>query len=89
MQSLSFILFMNFKLLVTNHLKWSNTLKQFVGNVLANCLSLFDHFVGWVLEGLINQKKCLTQVTLQLYELANYRFIIVRSSHPEEFCEKK
>ena len=26
--------------------KWSNTLKQFVCNLLMNCLSVFDHFVG-------------------------------------------
>ena len=29
-----------------NFTKWSNTLKQFVGNLLTNCLSVFDHFVG-------------------------------------------
>ena len=32
--------------------KWSNTLKQFVGNLPTNCLSVFDHFVGLVLKGL-------------------------------------
>ena len=31
-----------------NFAKWSNTLKQFVGN----CLSVFDHFVGLALKGL-------------------------------------
>ena len=25
--------------------KWSNTFKQFVGNLPTNCLSVFDHFV--------------------------------------------
>ena len=25
--------------------KWSNTLKQFFGNLPMNCLSVFDHFV--------------------------------------------
>ena len=25
--------------------KWSNTFKQFVGNLPMNCLSVFDHFV--------------------------------------------
>ena len=45
-----------------NHLsakttKWSNTLKQFVGNLPTNCLSMFDHFVGLVLKGL--KKKLL------------------------------
>ena len=36
----------------TNFTKWSNTLKQFVGNLPKNCLSVFDHFVGWALKGL-------------------------------------
>ena len=31
--------------LITNSTKWSNTLKQFVGNLPTNCLSVFDHFV--------------------------------------------
>ena len=32
--------------------KCSNTLKQFVGNLPTNCLSVFDHFVGLALKGL-------------------------------------
>ena len=32
--------------------KWSNTLKQFVGNLATNCLSVFDHFVILALKGL-------------------------------------
>ena len=36
-----------------NPTKWSNTLKQFVGN-LPNCLSVFDHFVILALKGLRN-----------------------------------
>ena len=32
--------------------KWPNTLKQFVGNLPTNCLSVFDHFVGLALKGL-------------------------------------
>ena len=35
-----------------NPTKWSNTLKKFVGNLLTNCLNVFDHFVGLALEGL-------------------------------------
>ena len=38
--------------LSTNPRKWSNTLKQFVGNLLTNCFSLFDHFVGLALKRL-------------------------------------
>ena len=32
--------------------KWSNTPKQFVGRLPANCLSVFDHFVALALKGL-------------------------------------
>ena len=35
-----------------NPTKWSNTLKQFDGNLLMNCLSVFYHFVKLALEGL-------------------------------------
>ena len=35
-----------------NFTKWSNTLKQFVGKLPTNCLSVFHHFVGLVLKGL-------------------------------------
>ena len=46
--------------LSANFTKWSNTLKQFFGKLLANCLSVFDHFVGLALKGLtvhINMSK--------------------------------
>ena len=32
--------------------KWPDTLKQFVGNLPTNCLSVFGHFVGLALKGL-------------------------------------
>ena len=35
-----------------NFTKWSTTLKQFVGNLPTNCLSVFDHFVAFALKGL-------------------------------------
>ena len=38
-------------LLNNNPTKWSNTLKQFVGNMPTTCLSVFDHFVGLTLKG--------------------------------------
>ena len=38
--------------LSANPTKWSSTLKQFVGNMPMNCLSVFDHFVGLALKGL-------------------------------------
>ena len=42
----------NLKPLSANPTKWSNTLKQFVGKLPANCLSVFDQFVGLELKGL-------------------------------------
>ena len=41
-----------FNPLSANPTKWSNTLKQFVGNWPTNCLSVFDHFVILALKGL-------------------------------------
>ena len=38
--------------LSTNFRKWSNALKQFVGKLPTNCLSVFGHFVGLALKGL-------------------------------------
>ena len=32
--------------LSANLTKWSNTLKQIVGNIPTNCLRMFDHFRG-------------------------------------------
>ena len=42
----------NFNTLIANPTKWSNTFKQFVGNLPTNCVSVFDHFVGLVLKEL-------------------------------------
>ena len=39
-------------LLSANITKWSNTLKQFVGNLPTNFLSVFDHFGILALKGL-------------------------------------
>ena len=41
-----------FNALSANPTKWSNTLKQFVGNLPTNCLSVFDHFVKLALKRL-------------------------------------
>ena len=39
--------------LSANPIKWSNTLKQFVSNLLTNCVSVLDHFVILALKGLM------------------------------------
>ena len=36
--------------LSANITEWSNTLKQFVGKLPTNCLSVSDHFVGLALN---------------------------------------
>ena len=41
-----------FNPLSANATKWSNILKQFVGKLPANCLSVFDYFVRLALRGL-------------------------------------
>ena len=38
--------------LSANFTKWSNTLKQFVGKLSTNCLSVFDNLVELALKGL-------------------------------------
>ena len=38
--------------LSTKVTKWTNTLKQFAGNLPTNCLSVFSLFMGLVLKGL-------------------------------------
>ena len=43
----------NLNALSTNFTQWSNTLKQLVRKLLRNCLTVFDHFVGLALKGLI------------------------------------
>ena len=41
-----------FNPLSSNPTKWTSTLKQFVGKLPTNCLSVFDHFVKLELKGL-------------------------------------
>ena len=48
----NFILEIVLKPLSANFTKWSNTLRQFVGKLPKNCLSVFDHFVGMALKEL-------------------------------------
>ena len=43
--------------LSANPTKLSNTLKQFVGKLATNSLSVFDHFVKLALKGLNNKSK--------------------------------
>ena len=49
-----------------NLTKWSNTLKQLVGKLSTNCLSVFDHFVRLALKGLRKTER-FKKAELQLY----------------------
>ena len=58
--------------LSNNSTKWWNTLKQFVGNLQRNCLSVSDHFVGLTLT-----KVNVVSVSLKyswMKMLTNFRF---------------
>ena len=50
--------------LSANPTKWLNTLKQFIGNLQTNCLSMFDHFMGLSLERLT---KVINPTPYQVY----------------------
>ena len=50
---LIYIRSMFFNPLSANPEKWSNTLKQIVGNLPTICLSVFDHFMNLALKGLM------------------------------------
>ena len=49
------------KPLSTNFTKCSNIVKQFIGKMPTNCLSVFDRFVGLALKGLINKYELHTR----------------------------
>ena len=57
--------------LSANPEKWSNTLKQFVGNFPTNCLSVFDHFMNLALKGLITLYKRTSQYALRFSQTNN------------------
>ena len=63
-----------FNPLSANSTKWPNTFKQFVGNLPANCLCVFDHFVELPLKGLtiylvnISKPMTLLRIHFSLFE---------------------
>ena len=55
--------------------KWSDTLKQFVGNLPTNCLSVFDHFVGLTLKELMTKRSdsfCKNSLIIDVYQGFKY-----------------
>ena len=66
-----------FNPLSAKFIKWSNTLKQFVGKLPTNCLTVFDHFVGLVLNGLIRnvnifQRKKIVLIMIIFHIIFSY-----------------
>ena len=59
--------------LSANPTKWSNTLKQFVGKLPTNCLSVFGHFVKLTLKGLASNL---------VFSTVKYLFILLTHFSP-------
>ena len=62
--------------LCVNITKWSNTLKQFIGKLPTNCLSVFDHFVILALKGL-KIPSCRGRMGLRISFLENFLSLLV------------
>ena len=73
----------NINPLRANPTKWSNTLKQFVGN-LPNCLSVFDNFVILALRGLMNIILMSLLLTLYLPFYCQYYKFCLPPVKPEK-----
>ena len=75
-----FVIIFSIRLMLINPLnanpeKWSNTLKQIVGNLPTICLSVFDHFMNLALKGLKTLKKI--KLTIKTPERRLDVFILV------------
>ena len=80
------ILIDSFNPLSAKFIKWSNTLKQFVGKLPTNCLSVFDHFMGLALKGLIRVDDQPLKLILYLLQICyshiyfyvyNFQFLLL------------
>ena len=64
-----------FNSLSANPEKWSNTLKQIVGNLPTICLSVFDHFMNLALKGLRHKTSLKIKQScgcIKKYSVTNY-----------------
>ena len=67
-----------------NPTKWPNILKQFVGKLRTNCLSVFDHFVKLALKGLIERcGKTLAKVGRDFTNYGGTEIVLI--GLPKEF----
>ena len=77
--------------LSANPTKRPNTLKQFAGKLLTNCLSVFDHFVKLALKGLITVSLYLDVHAMYLWSSCPqifYKIVtlkILQNSHENAF----
>ena len=80
------LLEITFNHLSANFTKWSNTLKQFVGNFPKNCLSVFDHFVGLALQRLNNNRgKYFSGLTITMKLTIHLTFFKYFTIHWNQF----
>ena len=63
--------------LSANPQKWSNTLKQFVGNLPTICLSVFDHFMNLALKGL----NCYLENLSMLTDYIGAQFSFIKATY--------
>ena len=66
--------------LSANPTKWSNTLKQLIGNLPTNCLSVFDHFEKLALKGLRTNPLFKVSVLTELFTIENVTNVIGKPS---------
>ena len=74
--------------LSVNPTKWSNKLKQFVGNLPTTCLSVIDHFVKLALKGYLRYKTITSQNVPSKAQIKNFLFrrkIMFRSQDIQVF----
>ena len=75
--------------LSANPTEWSNTLKQFVGKLSTNCLSVFDHFVKLALKRLNSFKthKNYTQRNTLGHSVKRNQFIFCKEKERSCACK--
>ena len=66
--------FLTLNPLSANPEKWSNTLKQIVGNLPTTCLIVVDHFINLALKGLNVTKQFLCQPGILSVHLAEFSY---------------
>ena len=66
-----------FNPLSANPTKWPNTLKQFVGSLSMNCLSVFDNFVRLALKDLSVHKLIIDSFIKYSQRESFRKFILV------------